>query len=191
MARIPPIHEPHNDERRDNRFGNSLRRTQHGASHVTKDADFVLARIQCTSPTSPCALRLYLHRSRKEQSASALLELQCGQQIRQVQLDERMDVELWPHNACEVNADHLRGFSSPYNLRDGFGTSWTIWPVPVAARCTIGPRQRGHLSIAPTSRSATGQLSRRSLRTRKKLPRARWMTWRAETMSQQSANIQL
>ena len=35
----------------------------------------------------------------------------------------------------EVNADHLGGFPSPYNLRDGFGTSWTIWPVPAPARC--------------------------------------------------------
>ena len=126
--------------------------------------------------------------------------------------------------STHVNADHFRRFAAPHNLWNGFGSSWTIWPIsaqlPPDVQLALGVYkadkkidatmlqfQRGTsediLSIAPTSRSATGQLSRRNLRTREKKRGQNvpdnplrpqtiwWTTWRARTMVRQAADSQL
>ena len=72
------------------------------------------------------------------QPASDPPALQCDRQVRQVQLGERLDLALWPHNPCEDNVDYPGRFPASYNLRNGIGTPRTIWPVTIAARSTIG-----------------------------------------------------
>ena len=102
--------------------------------------------------------------------------------------------------STHVNADHFRRFAAPYNLWNGFGSSWTIWPISAQ----LPPDVQLALGVYKADKKIdTYQLTLRSLRAREKKRGQNvpdnplrpqtiwWTTWRARTMVRQAADSQL